>query len=152
MEHAFLVYPIIEEDGTEQWICEFPELKGCIGVGDTFQEAVDEGMLNKAVWIEAAQEMGRTIPASKSLDSSEYSGRFNLRIPKSLHCNLALKAEQEGVSLNSLCTSILAEGLGERRAQTVYNLSISMPSPVPTEIENHWSDGKQKITKFPQTA
>ncbi len=62
MEHAFLVHQIEEDDGTIQWICEFPDLKGCIGVGNTYDEAVSEGMLNKEVWIETAKEVGREIP------------------------------------------------------------------------------------------
>ena len=32
----------------------------------------------------------------------EYSGKFNVRIPKSLHAALASEAEAEGVSLNQL--------------------------------------------------
>ncbi len=122
MEHTFLVYQIVEEDGTEQWICEFPGLKGCIGVGDTYQEAVDEGMVNKDVWIETAREMGRTIPSPKNYDTAEYSGRFNLRLPRSLHRNLAIMAHQEGISLNSFCISLLAEGVGEKRVHSIVDI------------------------------
>jgi hypothetical protein len=38
----------------------------------------------------------------------EYSGRFNVRIPKSLHAALANEAEAEGVSLNQLVMAKLA--------------------------------------------
>ena len=31
-----------------------------------------------------------------------YSGKFNLRLPKSLHKKLAEEAEEEGISLNQL--------------------------------------------------
>ena len=68
MEHAFWVYPIMEEDGITQWICEFPDLQGCIGVGDTYDDAIREGMLNRIVWIETAQAMGREAPASTCLN------------------------------------------------------------------------------------
>ena len=40
-----------------------------------------------------------------------FSGRFNLRLPKSLHRNLALTARAEGVSLNQLATALIAGGL-----------------------------------------
>lgn len=40
--------------------------------------------------------------------SKEYSGKFNVRIPKSLHAALALEAEDEGVSLNQLVLTKLA--------------------------------------------
>jgi predicted RNase H-like HicB family nuclease len=68
LEHAFGVYPMVEEDGITQWICEFPDLQGCIGVGDTYDEAIREGMLNRIVWIETAQAMGREAPASTCLN------------------------------------------------------------------------------------
>jgi predicted HicB family RNase H-like nuclease len=38
----------------------------------------------------------------------EYSGKFNVRIPKSLHAALAREAEAEGVSLNQLVLAKLA--------------------------------------------
>jgi hypothetical protein len=38
----------------------------------------------------------------------EYSGKFNVRVPKSLHAALAREAEAEGVSLNQLVVSKLA--------------------------------------------
>ena len=38
----------------------------------------------------------------------EYSGKFNVRIPKSLHVALASEAEAEGVSLNQLVLAKLA--------------------------------------------
>jgi predicted HicB family RNase H-like nuclease len=38
----------------------------------------------------------------------EYSGKFNVRVPKSLHAALAIEAEAEGVSLNQLVVAKLA--------------------------------------------
>ena len=38
----------------------------------------------------------------------EYSGKFNVRVPKSLHAALASEAEAEGVSLNQLVVTKLA--------------------------------------------
>src|SRR6516165_10505489 len=38
----------------------------------------------------------------------EYSGKFNVRVPKSLHAALAAEAEAEGVSLNQLVVAKLA--------------------------------------------
>jgi hypothetical protein len=38
----------------------------------------------------------------------EYSGKFNVRVPKSLHAALASEAEDEGVSLNQLFVAKLA--------------------------------------------
>lgn len=44
----------------------------------------------------------------------EYSGKFNVRIPKSLHAALASEAAAEGVSLNQLVLAKLALHLQSR--------------------------------------
>ena len=44
----------------------------------------------------------------------EYSGKFNVRVPKSLHAALASEAEAEGVSLNQLVVAKLAMHLQMR--------------------------------------
>jgi predicted HicB family RNase H-like nuclease len=44
----------------------------------------------------------------------EYSGKFNVRLPKSLHAALASEAEAEGVSLNQLVLAKLALHLQTR--------------------------------------
>ena len=44
----------------------------------------------------------------------EYSGKFNVRIPRSLHAALASEAEAEGVSLNQLVMAKLALRLQAR--------------------------------------
>lgn len=44
----------------------------------------------------------------------EYSGKFNVRVPKSLHAVLASEAEAEGVSLNQLVVAKLAMHLQVR--------------------------------------
>ena len=41
--------------------------------------------------------------------------QWRQRVPRSLHARLVAKARQEGVSLNTLVTAMIAEGLGERR-------------------------------------
>lgn len=43
-----------------------------------------------------------------------YSGQFLQRIPKTLHMRLAQRAATEGVSLNQLAATFLAEGLANR--------------------------------------
>ncbi len=45
---------------------------------------------------------------------TEYSGKFNLRLPIDLHRALAEYAEREGVSLNTAAVTLIAGGLGYR--------------------------------------
>lgn len=60
------------------------------------REAIDE-------YIKICKEEGLPVPEPK-----DYSGKFNVRIPKTLHRVLAEKAEEEGVSLNQLVVSFLS--------------------------------------------
>lgn len=48
--------------------------------------------------------------------ASQYSGQWRVRVPKSLHAELALRAKLEGVSLNTLIATLLAKGLGKMQA------------------------------------
>ncbi len=49
-------------------------------------------------WIETKLENGFPVPMPLGADN--YSGKFVLRLPKSLHARLAVEATREGVSLN----------------------------------------------------
>jgi len=60
-------------------------------------------------WLEIALEKQLAIPSP--LSSDEYSGRFVLRIPKSLHRTLAEKAKQDNVSLNQEALYCLTRGM-----------------------------------------
>jgi antitoxin HicB len=105
------------EDGS--WVAEVPDLPGCIAGGDTPEEAVE--MVADAIdaWIEAAASSGRLVPAPRQVDE-EHSGKFVLRVPRSLHARLARIARQEGVSLNAYCASALAEAAGAADVRRVY--------------------------------
>ena len=63
----------------------------------------------KKAWIEKALEKDQKIPGP--LQDEEYSGRFNMLLPKGLHRMLAVSAKAEGVSLNQLAMCLIASGL-----------------------------------------
>ena len=82
------------------------ELDGCQSHGVTFEEAylnIREAMEG---WIEVKLEFGDPIP--EPISDNNYSGKFNIRIPKSLHRRLAMEAENEGVSMNQYALYKLA--------------------------------------------
>ncbi len=93
-----------KEDGG--YAVSFPDLPGCISCGETLQEAYDNAMDAKECWLIAALEDG--YPIKEPLQKNSFSGRFVVRIPKSLHCFLASEAKREGVSLNQLCIAKLS--------------------------------------------
>ena len=96
---------LIEEDG--QYTASYPELKGCISFGDSPNEAVSELRGVKELWLRGQIESGNSIPEPANLE--DFSGKFVLRLPKSLHRSLHLEAEQQGVSLNQYINFRLAE-------------------------------------------
>jgi antitoxin HicB len=85
--------------------------------GETIEEAIANGEDAQRGWIIAMKEAGRPIPPPSVEPTESYSGKWQLRAPKSLHRRLAERAKREGVSLNTLAVTLLAEGLGERIAQ-----------------------------------
>jgi antitoxin HicB len=98
-----------DEDGS--WVAEVPDLPGCLAAGDSPNEAVELAEDAIEAWIDAAQSEGRPVPPP-SVVETQYSGRFVLRTPKSLHRRLAERAKSEGVSLNTLCITTLSAAVG----------------------------------------
>lgn len=76
------------------------ELDGCQSTGNTLDELYEN--LNEAMegYLEVKLENNLPIPIPE--DVEDYSGKFVVRIPKTLHRRLAVQADKEGVSLNQL--------------------------------------------------
>jgi len=118
-----------------EWIAEYSDLPGCIGVGDTAEEAIAEAEINKSLWIEATEKLGGTVPEPSEIDSNSYSGKFNIRLPKFLHKALSLKADDEETSLNQLCVAYLSMGLAQDTrsaysSRTAYEVHSTTPQTV----------------------
>ncbi|MBS0439206.1 MAG: type II toxin-antitoxin system HicB family antitoxin [Proteobacteria bacterium] len=92
------------------FIAEAPDLPGCSAWGKTEAEAAREAQDAIAAWLQAAKVAKRMIPKpSVAAPVSAYSGKFLVRVPRSLHARLAREAEQQGVSLNQWAASKLAQ-------------------------------------------
>jgi antitoxin HicB len=109
-EYRFTVRPLSSDEGGG-YLVEFPDLPGCISDGDTIQEAIANGLEAKAEWIATMHEAGRPIPAPSGIPERHYSGKWQIRAPRWLHRHLIERAEQEGISLNTLAVSLLAHGM-----------------------------------------
>jgi antitoxin HicB len=102
----------VEVKRTEQgYFARVPDLPGCMTWADTFEELGSMIEDAKLAWIEDALEDGDPVPEPR--ESPEFSGKVNLRMPRSLHRDLARRAEEEGVSLNHLMVVALARAVGE---------------------------------------
>ena len=94
-------------------VASYPELRGCITVGDSPAAAAANAEDAKREWILAAMEDGIEIPEAQQ--EMEYSGQFKLRIPKSLHRSLAQHSKEEGISMNQYCLYLLTKNDVETR-------------------------------------
>ncbi len=96
----------VEEDGS--FVLRSPDLSE----RSATIESLDElgATMQAAIAERAAEDAAAAAEAAKDAD---YSGKFVLRLPKSMHRQLSELAETEGVSLNQLALAYLAEGMGK---------------------------------------
>ncbi len=99
MKYSFSISRV-ENDGDATWVARSKELKNCLGVGDTQEEALAELEENERVWLEMAEENGFPIPAIHVEIVPSYSGKLTLRMSPKEHELAARRAESLGISLN----------------------------------------------------
>ena len=117
--YAHVITPLSEEDGGGYMIT-LPDLPGCMSDGRTQDEAIENGRDAFAGWVCAQVDMGREVPPPQwrpETAAENMSGKFIQRVPKTIHDRLVRRAKAEGVSLNSLVLTFIAEGLGKRGDQ-----------------------------------
>ena len=96
----------IHDESGDYYYARVLELDGCQSHGATVEEAYSNIREAMEGWIEVKLEFGDSIP--EPISDNNYSGKFNIRIPKSLHKRLAMEAESEGVSMNQYALYKLA--------------------------------------------
>ncbi|MCL1992989.1 MAG: type II toxin-antitoxin system HicB family antitoxin [Spirochaetes bacterium] len=97
LPYRIVIQHITDESGS-YYFAKVMELDGCMSHGETYTEAFENIREAMEGWIEGKIEGGFPVPLPA--EESQYSGKFVLRIPKSLHARLVAEAEKEGVSLN----------------------------------------------------
>ena len=110
LEHYLaLEYPfdvIADPDGG--YVIRFPDLPGCLTQVEHLDEIGPMAADARSLWIETEYERGADIPMPSYPE--EHSGKFNVRLPKSLHRELAEAAKRENVSLNQYVLLLLSRG------------------------------------------
>ena len=81
------------------WVAKSACLKGCVGQGETAEEAISELEVNEQEWLVTAKEVGIPIPPVPVETSQEYSGKLTVRIAPAVHRDAAQRAKAEKVSL-----------------------------------------------------
>ncbi len=109
--YPYSIRLLTEEEGGG-YLIEYPDIPGCMSDGETPAEAIRNGQDALKSALRTLREFGDPVPKPGSFSAS--SGQWRQRVPKSLHARLVARAAREGVSLNTLVTALLAEGLAGR--------------------------------------
>jgi antitoxin HicB len=101
---------IIWSDDDGGYIATSPEFEDLSAFGATPQEAAAQLEPVVRVAIATYRDSGWPLPEPKRVH--EHSGQLRLRLPKSLHGRLVEEADRDGVSLNTLIVTYLAQQVG----------------------------------------
>lgn len=135
-EYPFNV--IADPDGG--YVIVYPDLPGCMTQVESVEEIPAAANEIRELWIGTEYEDGHEIPPPSYPE--EYSGKFNLRLPRSLHRRLVESAERDGVSLNQYVMVLLDRNdalarverrlaeLDERRAPKLTEHIMPLPGGV----------------------
>ena len=111
--YQIVVYPVETESGTE-WIARYPEVNNTGGSGATIEEAIEDAKNNLKFELELLADEGKEPP--KPYEQPNYSGKISLRLPRSVHKQIAELSEMEGVSINSLISAAVSGFIGQARS------------------------------------
>lgn len=114
--YGFSVFWSKEDQG---FIATCPDFPGLSGFGETQDEAVQEAQVALEGFVESMEEHGEALP--EVTVQPDCSGQTRLRLPASLHNQLALSAKRDGVSLNQYMVYLLAERNATRNAVEQFN-------------------------------
>ena len=110
--YQFTVRPLSKDEGGG-YLVEYPDFPGCMSDGETIEEAITNGREALRDCTEVLKESGRKIP-----QPSVEAAQWRQRLPRTLYSKLTRQAENEGVSINSLVTAIIAEAIGSKQASS----------------------------------
>lgn len=110
--YQFTVRPLSKAEGGG-YLVEYPDIPGCMSDGETIAEAIVNGREALRDCVAVFQESGRKVP-KPGIEAAQW----RQRLPRTLYSKLTVQAENEGVSINSFVTAIIAEAIGSRQANT----------------------------------
>ena len=121
---------IIKRDPSGWYFVHVDELSGCMSQGETYVEACKNIFEAMEIWIESALEDEVNIPEP---EESVYSGKFVVRLPKTLHKKLVQNAKKENVSLNQYVIYLLGEQNSIKELSRELNIRIEKVEEVSYE-------------------
>lgn len=113
-DYPFEIRPLTADEGGG-FLISFPDFSECIADGETVEEVLKSGRQALKATISALKAKDLAIPAPNG--GGVASGKFVARVPKTVHAQLATRAKAEGVSLNTLVLTFIAQGLGRKQGR-----------------------------------
>lgn len=117
--YSHVLSPLSAADGGG-FLFTMPDIPGVMADGATEEAAIADGREAFATTVSALLDMGREVPVptltAQDFSPISASGKFVARVPRSMHIQLAARAKTEGVSLNTLVLTLIAEGMGRHYA------------------------------------
>lgn len=109
-------YPIslysVETNNGYEWVAKYPDILGCVGGGNTPEEALKEAKINLKVYLDLLDEDNLPYPAINNNEIYNVNGKVSLRISKDLHVKLKKYAEINDTSINQICVEAISEKIG----------------------------------------
>jgi predicted RNase H-like HicB family nuclease len=99
-----------EDDGS--WTAIVPDLPGAVAAGAEWADAVAQVGDAIDAWVAAAEASGAGVPPPPP-SAGQFSGRFVVRVPRSLHRAASQRAARESVSLNTYCVAAIAQAVAQ---------------------------------------
>lgn len=110
MGHKYSINIIWSEED-ECFVATIPEFPNLSAFGETVEEALADANVVIGMALESLvrDNIDPPVPITHHPQQQAFSGQIRLRMPKSLHADLAKVAEEEGVSLNTHLISQLSK-------------------------------------------
>ena len=110
-DYPFEIRPLTADEGTG-FLISYPDFSECISDGETVEDALKNGQ--EALKATIATLRAKAVPVPAPNSGGVASGKFVARVPKTIHAQLTSRAKVEGVSLNTLVVTFIAQGLGRK--------------------------------------
>lgn len=125
------------------YFAEIPDLPGCMTFCEEFDQLEEMIEDAKKAWFEMSIEDNVEIPEPRK--DKDFSGKFLLRLPKSLHRKLSNQAERDGVSLNQHILNLLSEE--SSALETIIKIRDTITDVAKTEkVKQDFSSGAFRMT------
>ena len=113
-DYPFEIRPLSQNEGGG-FLISYPDFAECISDGETVEDALKNGQDALKASIAALKAKDFPVPVANS--GGIASGKFVARVPKTIHAQLTARARTEGVSLNTLVVTFIAQGLGRKQGR-----------------------------------